>query len=64
MLLFSINIYLNNCYLIKCINKQQAKYRVSREKIVHLISNILDKQYEFLSFAPIYCEKSELITIN
>ena len=24
----SINIYLNNCYLIKC-NKQQEKYRVS-----------------------------------
>ena len=38
MLLFSINIYLNNCYLIKC-NKQQEKYRVSSEKIVHRIFN-------------------------
>ena len=33
VLLLSINIYLNNCYLIKCINKQQEKYHVSREKI-------------------------------
>ena len=40
VLLFSINIYLNNCYLIKCINKQQEKYHVSREKIVHHILNI------------------------
>ena len=31
---FSINICLNNCYLIDC-NKQQEKYRVSKEKIVY-----------------------------
>ena len=48
MLLFSINIYLNNCYLIKR-NKQQEKYDVSREKIVQLIlNNYVDKQSEFL----------------
>ena len=34
VLLFSINVYLNNCYLIKCY-KEQEKYRVSREKVVH-----------------------------
>ena len=28
------NVYLNNCYLIKCY-KEQEKYRVSREKVVH-----------------------------
>ena len=39
VLLFSINIYLNNCHLIKC-NKQQEKYRVSRKKIVHRVLNI------------------------
>ena len=32
---FSIHIYVNNCYLIKC-DKQKEKYRVFREKIVHL----------------------------
>ena len=48
VLLFSINIYLNNCYLIKR-NKQQEKYDVSREKIVQLIlNNFVDKQSEFL----------------
>ena len=31
---FSINICLNNCYLIEC-NKQQEKYRVSKERIVY-----------------------------
>ena len=36
VLLFSINIYLNNCYLIKC-NKQREKYRVSREKIEYTV---------------------------
>ena len=63
VLLFSINIYLNICYLIKCINKQQAKYRVSREKIVHRILNIWINNlnfYHLLQFT--YCEKSELIT--
>ena len=34
VLLFSINIYLNNCYLIKCY-KEQEKYRASREKVIH-----------------------------
>ena len=64
VLLFSINIYLKNCYLIKCINKQQEKYHVSREKIVHCILNIWINNlnfYHLLQFT--YCEKSELITI-
>ena len=49
---------------IKGINKQQEKYHVSREKIVHS-ENIkyMDKQSEFLPFPTIYCEKLELITI-
>ena len=34
VLLFSINMYLNNYYLIKC-NKQKEKYCVSRAKIVY-----------------------------
>ena len=43
---FSINMYLNNRYLIKC-NKQKEKYCVCRAKIV---LNILymDEQSEFL----------------
>ena len=60
VLLFSINIYLNNCYLIKR-NKKQEKYHVSREKMVHLIlNNYMDKQSEFLSFPTIYCGKTEV----
>ena len=57
-------LYLKNCYLIKCINKQQEKYHVSREKIVHCILNIWINNlnfYHLLQFT--YCEKSELITI-
>ena len=46
VLLFSINIYLNNCYLMKC-NRQQEKCRVSREKIVH---RILNKKINNLNF--------------
>ena len=51
VLLFSMNIYINNCYLIKC-NKQQEKYGVSIEEIVHRISlyiKYMDEQSEFLS---------------
>ena len=59
VLLFSINLYINNCYLMKC-NKQQEKYCVSREKIIHRILNIIDKQSEFLSFPTIYCEKTRV----
>ena len=60
VLLFSINIYLNNCYLIKR-NKKQEKYHVSRVKIVHLIlNNYMDKQSEFPSFPTIYCGKTEV----
>ena len=60
VLLFSINIYLNDCYLIKR-NKKQEKYHVSREKIVHLIlNNYMDKQSEFPSFPTIYCGKTEV----
>ena len=55
---FSINMYLNNRYLIKC-NKQKEKYCVCRAKIV---LNILymDKQSEFLSFPTMYCGKTRV----
>ena len=58
MLLFSIIIYLNDCNLKK-YNKQEDKYRVSREKILHRILNI------FLSFPTMQFTvgKPELITI-
>ena len=56
MLSFSINIYLNNCYLIKC-NKKQEKYLVSSQKIVHPILNIWINH--FLQFTV---GKPELIT--
>ena len=61
VLLFSINIYLNKCYLKKC-NKQQEAYRVSREKIVHRILNILIKKTEkFYHFAQFSVGKPELM---
>ena len=61
VLLFSINIYLNNCYLIKC-NKQQEKYHVSREKIVHPILNIWINNLNFYHFLQFTVGKPELIT--
>ena len=61
VLLFSINIYLNNCYLIKC-NKQQEKYRVSSEKIVHRILNIWINNLNFYHFLQFTVGKPELIT--
>ena len=61
VLLFSINIQLNNCYLIKC-NKQQEKYRVSREKIVHRILNIWINNLNFYHFLQFTVGKPELIT--
>ena len=61
VLLFSINIYLNNCYLIKC-NKQQEKYRVSTEKTVHRILNIWIKNLNFYHFLQFTVGKPELIT--
>ena len=61
VLLFSINIYLNNCYLIKC-NKQQEKYRVSSEKIVHRILNIWINNLNFYHFLQLTVGKPELIT--
>ena len=57
-----INIYLNNCYLIKC-NKQQEKYRFSREKIVHRILNIWINNLNFYHFLQFTVGKPELITI-
>ena len=60
VLLFSINIYLNNCYLIKC-NKQQEKYRFSREKIVHRILNIWINNLNFYHFQQFTVGKPELI---
>ena len=61
MLLFSTNIYLNNGYLIKC-NKQQEKYRVSSEKIVHRILNIWINNLNFYHFLQFTVGKPELIT--
>ena len=61
VLLFSINIYLNNCYLIKC-NKQQQTYRVSSEKIVHPILNIWINNLNFYHFLQFTAGKPELIT--
>ena len=59
VLLFSINIYLNNCYLIKD-NEQQEKYRDFREKVERRSLNIWMKQSEFLSFPTIYCGKTRV----
>ena len=53
LLLFSINIYINNCYLIKC-NKLQEKHCVSREKIVHRILYIWINNLNF------YCGKTRV----
>ena len=61
MLLFSINIWLNNCYLMKC-NKQQGKYCVSRENIVHRILNIWINNLNFYYFLQFTVGKPELIT--
>ena len=66
VLLFSINIQLNNCccYLIKC-NKQQEKFRVSREKIVHrtiFLLNIWINNLNFYNFLQFTVVKPELIT--
>ena len=59
VLLFSINIWLNNCYLIKC-NKQQEKYCVSRENIVHCILNIWINNPNFYYFLQFTVGKPEL----
>ena len=55
----SINIYLNNCYLIKC-NKQQEKISCFQRKDSTPLLNI-DRQSEFLSaFPTIYCGKTRV----
>ena len=54
VLLFSIDRYLNICYLINAIN------RVSREKIVHRISNIWINSLNFYHFSTIYCGKTRV----
>ena len=59
VLLFSINKQLNNCYLIKC-NKQQEKYCVSRENIVHRILNIWINNLNFYYFLQFTVGKPEL----
>ena len=59
--LLSINIQLSNCYLIKC-NKQQEKYRFSREKIVHRALNIWINNLNFYHFLQFTAGKPELIT--
>ena len=61
VLSFSMNIQLNNCYLIKC-NKQQEKYCVSRENIVHRILNIRINNLNFYYFLQFTVGKPELIT--
>ena len=61
VLLFSINIWLNNCYLIKG-NKQQEKYCVSRENIEHRILNIWINNVNFYYFLQFTEGKPELIT--
>ena len=61
VLLFSITLYLNNCYLIKC-NKQQEKYCVSMENIVHRILNIWINNLNFYYFLQFTVGKPELIT--
>lgn len=61
LLLFSINIYLNNCYLIK-YNKQQEKYCVFSEKIVHPILNIWINNLIFYHFLQFTVGKPELKT--
>ena len=61
MLLFSIHIYLNNCYLIKC-NKQQEEYRVSREEIAYRILNIWVNNLNFYHFLQFTVGNPELIT--
>ena len=61
VLLFSINIQLNNWYLIKC-NKQQEKYCVSRENIVHRILNIWINNLNFYYFLQFTVGKPKLIT--
>ena len=61
VLLFSINIYLNICHLIKC-NKQHEMYRVSRKKIVHRILIIWINNLNFYHFLQFTVGKPELIT--
>ena len=61
LLLFSINIYLNNSYLIK-YNKEREKYRVSREKIAHRILNIWINILNFYHFLHFTVAKPESIT--
>ena len=61
VLLFSINIYVNNCFLINC-NKQQEKYRISTEKIGHRILNISINNLNFYYFLQLTVGKPELIT--
>ena len=61
VLLFSIHIYLNNCYSIKC-NKRQEEYRVSREEIAHRILNIWVNNLNFYHFLQFTVGKPELIT--
>ena len=53
---FSINMYLNNCYLIKC-NKKKRKVLCFQRKDSILNILYMDKQSEFLSFPTIYCGK-------
>ena len=62
VLLFPINMRLNNCDLIEC-SKQKEKYRVSRENIVYRIWNIWINNVNFYHFLQFTVGKPELITI-
>ena len=62
VLLFCINIYLNNCYLIKC-NKQQEKISCfQRKDSTPLLYNYIDKQSEFLSAFPTFSKQRDVPT--
>ena len=59
---FSINIYRNNCYLIKWNNSKEKYCAFSREKIVNIL-NIWINKLNFCHFLGFTVEKPELITI-
>ena len=64
VVVFYTYICLRNCYLTKC-NKQQEKYRVSREKIVHRILKLNKwiNNPNFYHFLQVTVGKPELKTI-
>ena len=57
---FPINIYLNNCYLIKC-TKQKEKVLCFQSKDSIINTLYMDRQSEFLSFPTICCGKTSRV---